>query len=511
LAAAALLAGFMASTAAATAASAATPAGFHASDDGGGATDVNVCSYAVPAGYAHCNARKRTDASAHAARPGRAHAAASPSVIGNGGAYDPAYLQSAYNVPATRGAGQTVAIVDAFDDPNAATDLATYRSHWGLPACGVGCFTKVNQSGAASPLPTADAGWAEEISLDLDMVSAICPNCHILLVEANSNSDADLGASVNEAVALGANAVSNSYGGGEFSGETTFANNFYNHPGIAITASTGDSGFGVEFPAAAATVTAVGGTSLHQATNTGTRSAQERAWAGAGSGCSSQIAKPSWQTDTGCSHRTVADVSAVADPATGVWVNDTYGGDPGFEIFGGTSASSPIVASIYALAQNPSSTDTLSQYPYLTKTALNDVVGGKNGTCSPTYLCNGVAGYDGPTGLGTPNGYAAFAPSTGGGATAPATPVLTAVTGATTGVDLSWPAPANNGAPITSYQLWRGTSPGAEKSYKAIVCSTSTCTFTDTVPHGRTAYYQLTATNSAGTSSKSVEVHATGK
>src|SRR5207248_9545163 len=133
------------------------------------------------------------------------------------------------------GTGKTVAIVDAFDDPNAESDLAVYRSQYGLSACttGNGCFKKVDQTGGTT-YPAADAGWSEEISLDLDMVSAICPKCNILLVEADTNFQTDLGTAVREAATLGANAISNSYGGPEYSGEATDSND-YDHSGIAVT------------------------------------------------------------------------------------------------------------------------------------------------------------------------------------------------------------------------------------------------------------------------------------
>ena len=384
-------------------------AGHHQHNGSGGESDVTVCSDLVAAGSAYCHAHKRTDAQATSKRPSR-NASASPNVLGNGGAYDPAFLRSAYNLAGSSGgAGKTVAIVDAFDDPNAASDLAYYRSYFGIPlGGGNGTFTKVDQRGGTA-YPAADYGWSQEISLDLDMVSAICPKCNILLVEADSNSLADLGTAVNRAVAMGAMAVSNSYGAGEYSSETTDSQTYYNHPGVAITASSGDSGYGVGFPAASRYVTAVGGTSLNQATNTGTRNATETAWSGAGSGCSAFEAKPAWQTDSGCSRRTVADVSAVADPNTGVWVYDTYF-DPGFEVFGGTSVASPIVAATYALAGTPGAGDTPASYPYSTPTALNDITSGSNGSCGGSYLCTAKVGYDGPTGLGTPNSTPAFAP-----------------------------------------------------------------------------------------------------
>jgi subtilase family serine protease len=249
-------------------------------------------------------------------------------------------------------------------------------------------------------MPPPSPDWSLEISLDLDMVSAVCPNCHILLVEANTNLNTDLYTAVDTAARLGANAISNSYGGGESSSETSQDVHF-NHPGVAITASSGDDGYGVSYPAASRYLTAVGGTSLTR--GGGTRGWTESAWSGAGSGCSAYEAKPSWQTDTGCARRTVSDVSAVADPNTGVAV--LFGGL--WFTVGGTSASSPIIASVYALAGNAGSVNAGS-YPYSHTSGLFDVTSGTNGTCSPGYLCTGVAGYDGPTGLGTPNGSSGF-------------------------------------------------------------------------------------------------------
>jgi subtilase family serine protease len=346
-----------------------------------------VCG-AVPLGHVRCFSLVKGDASPFASGPS---------------GYGPADLQSAYALPsATAGAGQTVAIVDAFDDPTAEQDLAQYRSFYGLPPCtsASGCFRKVNQSGGTLPMPPPSADWSLEISLDLDMVSAVCPNCKILLVEANTNLNTDLYTAVDTAARLGANAISNSYGGGESSSETS-SDTHFNHPGVAITASSGDSGYGVSYPAASRYLTAVGGTSLTR--GGGTRGWSESAWSGAGSGCSAYEAKPSWQTDTGCSRRTVADVSAVADPNTGVAV--LYAGL--WWTVGGTSASSPIIASVYALAGNASSVNAGS-YPYSHTSGLFDVTSGSNGTCSPSYLCHGAAGYDGPTGLGTPNGVSGF-------------------------------------------------------------------------------------------------------
>ncbi len=326
------------------------------------------------------------------------------------GGFGPSDLASAYKLPTNLGSGKTVAIVDAYNDPNAESDVATYRSQFGLPACTTanGCFRKVNQNGAASPLPASNSGWSSEIALDIEMVSAVCPQCHILLVEANSPTTANLGTAVNTAVAQGAVAVSNSYGGSESSSDPSTGTTYYKHPGVAITVSSGDSGYGVEFPASSPWVTAVGGTSLKTASNA--RGWTETAWSGAGSGCSASETKPSFQTDSGCARRTVADVSAVADPATGVAVYDSFGSG-GWTVFGGTSVSSPIVASVYALASPPAAGDFPNSYPYANPSALFDVTSGANGSCGGSYLCTAGAGYDGPTGLGSPNGVAAFGPA----------------------------------------------------------------------------------------------------
>jgi subtilase family serine protease len=319
--------------------------------------------------------------------------------------YAPSDLQAAYTLPSsTAGSGQTVAIVDAYDDPNAESDLAVYRAQFGLTACTTanGCFRKVDQNGGTN-YPRGDAGWSEEISLDLDMVSAVCPNCHILLVEAAGAGFASLSTAVDEAATLKATEISNSYGGSEYGNEVSDQSH-YNHPGIAITVSSGDSGYGVQFPAASQYVTAVGGTSLSKTSNS--RGWNEVAWSGAGSGCSAYIAKPAWQTASGCSKRTVADVAAVADPNTGVSVYDTYRVS-GWLIFGGTSVASPIIAGVYALAKNAGSV-TYGSYPYSHASSLFDVTAGTNGSCGGSYLCTAVTGYDGPTGNGTPNGTGAF-------------------------------------------------------------------------------------------------------
>jgi hypothetical protein len=323
--------------------------------------------------------------------------------------YGPSDLRSAYGLPASGGSGQTVAIIDAYDDPNAAQDLTAYRAEYNLPPCTTvsGCFRQVNENGQASPLPSASGstGWATEESLDIDMVSATCPQCRILLVEANTPDMSDLGTAVNSAVRLGAKFVSNSYGGSEYPSETSDDTAYFNHPGVAVIASAGDSGYGTSFPAVSQYVTSAGGTSLTVAQNT--RGWTETAWTGTGSGCSAYEPKPAWQNDTGCGQRTDNDVAAVADPNTGVAVYDTYD-QGGWVVVGGTSASSPVIAGVYALAGAPAAGTYPASYPYHHVSALNDVTSGSDGGCTPGYLCTAGPGYDGPTGWGTPEGTAAF-------------------------------------------------------------------------------------------------------
>ncbi len=418
--------------------------------------------------------------------------------------YGPSDLDSAYNVPTTLGSGKTVAIVDAYDDPNAASDLSTYRSNFGLPACTTanGCFKKVNQNGAASPLPAGNTGWASEIMLDLEMVSAICPNCHILLVEANSPTTANLGTAVNTAVAQGAAAVSNSYGGSESSSETSADNSYYKHAGVAIVASSGDSGYGVEYPAASPYVTAVGGTSLTRASNA--RGWSESVWStssteGAGSGCSAFEPKPSFQTDTGCARRTVADVSADADPATGVAVYDSYGSG-GWTVFGGTSVASPIIGAMYALATSPAPAAFPNSYPYADPSALNDVTTGHTATCSPAYLCTAEVGYDGPTGLGTPNGAAAFGPASTG-----SSDFSVSVNPTNLGV-----AAGSNATATVSTAVTSGGSESVALSASGLPSGVTASFSPSSVTSGSSSTVTFTASASAAAGNYSVTVTGTG-
>jgi subtilase family serine protease len=361
------------------------PASAAPSATGAAHRSARVCATAV-AGQASCNALIRTDIKPSASTPS---------------GYGPADLRSAYNLTSSGSATQTIGIVDAYDDPTAESDLAVYRTQYGLSACTTanGCFRKADQTGGTT-YPHKNAGWDQEISLDLDMASAICPNCHILLVEAKSSSFANLGTAENTAVALGAKVVSNSWGGSDAS-DATYGS-YFNHPGVAITVSSGDSGYGAQYPATSHYVTAVGGT--HLTAGGGTRGWTETVWSGAGSGCSTFNTALSGAAGagTGCSLRAEADVSAVADPNTGVSVR--YNGS--WLVFGGTSVASPIIAGVYALAGNEASID--NNYPYAHAGSLYDITSGSNGTCPTTQWCNARAGWDGPTGLGTPNGTGAF-------------------------------------------------------------------------------------------------------
>jgi len=332
-------------------------------------------------------------------------------MVTTSGAMIPADIRSAYHLTGTASGGRTVAIVDAFGYPNAERDLAVYRSTYGLSACtsSNGCLTIVNQAGSTNKkrLPRYEFGWASEQALDLAAVSATCPDCKILLVQANTASLTDLGAAVNTAAKWpGVVAISNSYGAGDLA-DSTYGS-YFNHPGIAVTASTGDSGsVGASFPASSRYVTAVGGTSLYQATGT-TRGWTETVWSGAGSGCSAVNAAPTGQTQsmTDCAKRATADVAAVADPNTGLRIYaPASGGGSGWQQYGGTSLSAPIIAAVYALSGNTAG--YANGIPYTRQGSLFDVTSGSNGSCG-TKVCNARAGWDGPTGLGTPNGVGGF-------------------------------------------------------------------------------------------------------
>jgi subtilase family serine protease len=310
--------------------------------------------------------------------------------------WQPLDFQTRYKLPITKGSGQIVAIVDAYDNPNAATDIATYRTEYGL---GTANFVKYNQTGQQSNYPAANKNWGLEEDLDIEMVSASCPKCTIYLVEANSNGTSDLDTAEAEAVTLGAHVVSNSWGGG------SVVSSYFDKPGVMYLASAGDDGYGTQAPADLATVVAVGGTVMSK---TGSGVYSETTWRGTGSGCATGVTKPAWQHDTGCSSRTMNDVSAIAFQVSEY---DSYGYGGWFTV-GGTSVSSPLVGGVFGLAGNASKLDAGKKFWSLKKKArkkdLNDITTGTNGSCGGSYLCTAGPGYDGPTGWGTPKGIGAF-------------------------------------------------------------------------------------------------------
>ena len=421
----------------------------------------------------------------------------------------PAYLEQAYDLSylsQTEGAGTTVAVVDAFDDPNAEADLAAYRSEFGLPACTTanGCFKKVDENGGTN-YPTVDSGWELEISLDLDAVSAVCPNCHIALVEATSDQVPDLAAAQLEAYKLGATVISDSW---DVPLSGAAARNFarsgdYTFTGTTTVAASGDLGYPgagtYDFPAALPSVAAAGGTTLEPASSSNVQTVRgftESAWSGAGSGCNLGATKPAWQTETGCTGRSYADLSADADPNTGMQVYDSAGG--GWVVVGGTSEASPLIAAYYALlgsaAQGPS-------WAYANASLLNDPTTGSNGACAPSiaYICNAGLGYDGPTGVGSISGAAA---SGAPGISGPGTGGDYALDVTSTSAQLQGGVYPNGND--TTYWWEYGTTTGYGQQTPAtdIGAGTSPVAVSDSLPNlssGTTYHYRLVAENSLGT------------
>ena len=316
------------------------------------------------------------------------------------GGLTPSQLYSAYNVNPQGQASTIIAIVDAGGYPTAETDMGAYRSEFKLPACTTanGCFKKLNQKGEERHYPPPNGNWPVEQALDLDMASAMCPNCSIYLIEGKNPKFLSLGTSVDLAAKLGAHVISNSYCGTERRWDKS-VEHYYKHPGVAITAAAGDAGYGMCAPADMPTVIAVGGTYL--TTNQNQRGWTETVWSGSGSGCSTVFPKPNWQTDSGCAMRTNNDVAAVASTssAVAIYYNGSWG-----EV-GGTSVATPLVGGLFGA--NGGAVHAASTI-YSHTTDLWDVTSGSNGSCSPAYLCTGEVGYDGPTGNGTPDGLTAF-------------------------------------------------------------------------------------------------------
>jgi hypothetical protein len=302
----------------------------------------------------------------------------------------------------------TVGIVDAYDTPSAAGDMAAYRQFYGLPACTTesGCFRRLNQSGGTTLPTTQAANWTRETSLDLDMVSATCPGCRIVLIETNSNNLDDLFAGVDAAIAAGATVVSLSFGSPEGANETTWEAKL-NRPGVQIVVSAGDDGYGTGYPAASQYVTSAGGTVLTADSKT-TRGWKETVWGSSGGGCTRYIPKPRWQTDTSCANRTDNDIAAAASNLS-VYNSQQSSSKP-WTVESGTSASAPIIAGIYAL--NGAQTNGAGML-YQADDGLFDITSGtlkgsNNKNCKVAYLCAATQFYDAPTGWGTPNGTAAF-------------------------------------------------------------------------------------------------------
>ncbi|WP_422934739.1 S53 family peptidase [Sinomonas sp. P47F7] len=389
----------VASLALSTTASWAAPGGSGNSDH-----SIKVCA-APKAGDAACTARQAADPNGHPVT-----GASAPPATG----LTPSQLQNAYKLTGTSSGGRTVAIVDAYGYPNLERDLATYRSQFGLPACTTsnGCLSIRDENGGTR-LPRFNLGWAQEQSLDVDAVSAACADCKIVVLQANSASFTDLGTAVQTAAKIpGVVAISNSYGGSD-AADSTYGK-YYKFPGIAVTASAGDNGYqGASYPASSSYVTAVGGTSLVAASNA--RGWSESVWTGTGSGCSSLNAALSAASsyNTGCAGRAMNDVAAASDPNNGGLAvyyptssaNSTWGQ------FGGTSEASPIIASVYALNGNTGSAATgtyANSLPYGHSGSFFDVTSGNNGTCTTSQWCTAGTGWDGPTGLGTPNGTGGF-------------------------------------------------------------------------------------------------------
>ncbi|HEY2440675.1 MAG TPA: hypothetical protein VGI07_10610 [Solirubrobacteraceae bacterium] len=418
----------------------------------------------------------------------------------------PAWLQQAYDLSylsATQGSGDTIAVIDAFNDWYAESDLATFRSTYGLPACTTanGCFRKVNQSGSSSHLPPQNSAWATEIALDLDAVSSLCPNCHIILVEANSTSPTDLQAAMATGVRLGANQLSDSWA---ITSSTPITDQF-TWPNVATIAATGDLGYngylgttsGAAYPAAVPGVTAAGGTTLAAATS-GARGFAESAWSDAGSDCAVKETKPSYQTDTGCTGRAYADVSAVADPNTGLSVYDT--GSGGWVLMGGTSLATPLIAADEAVTGVSGVTP---RWAYDDSALLNDPVSGSNGPCAASifYICNAGPAYDGPTGVGSISGDVTSGGPGIGGPTAGSGSSYAETVDATSAAMTGGIYPNGND---TTYWWQYGTTNtyGEQTAPTDIGAGSTPVAVSDTLPGlspTTTYHYRLVASNSAGT------------
>jgi subtilase family serine protease len=339
---------------------------------------------------------------------------------------DLSYLY-AYPAPGGQGSlgsGQTVAIVVAGHYAFAEYDLGVYRQYFNLPACTTGnhCLSKVGaaasgqawQTGAptsvsANPTTPDAIGWAAETDIDLQEVSAVCPNCRIMVAEAASDSIDDLTNAVSAAMAAGADIVNASFGTPESSYDWKFIP-VYENGRVRVVAASGDWGYGVYYPASDTATIAVAGTSLHLSGN----QVFETLWSGSGSGCSQYFSKGAWQPSDaiqgGCFNRKVADVAAVADPSEGVAIFDStlYGSSGGWTVAGGTSVAAPIITGMFALSGQTEVKSGAAPLYAAASTNFLSVTSGSNGNCWPSYLCNAGSGVYGPAGVGIPQGLGGF-------------------------------------------------------------------------------------------------------
>jgi hypothetical protein len=499
-----------------------------------------LCGVARP-GEAECLGMKLVPESLTAAdlqadaatQAGEAAAGASPAVTYKhpfAGYLTAQSLHAAYSLPSETASSslQTIAVIDAYDDPTAEADLAVYDETFGLPPCTTadGCFRKLNQEGRTSPLPKKQGEWASEISIDVQMAHAVCQDCRILLVEADNDDLVNLGAAVDAAVNAGATEISDSYAGPEepklSSLFAEYNDDYYDHPGVVVTASSGDCGYLNEaclgkpgtanFPADSPDVVSVGGTALSESAETWSSTV----WEEAGSGCSQIFGAPLWQSSvadfsaTGCgAERSIADVAAIADPETGVDVYDSTpegsGNPTGWGVWGGTSVASPIVAAEFALAGGahgvpyPAST----VYSHAGEAdALYDVVTGANGTCAGATACRAAVGFDGPTGVGSPLGLDAFAiPGS------PASRSLPSISGlAETGQTLKESPGVWSGAPTDLSLQWERCNVSGS-GCSAIAGATGSTYMLTASDAGATIRVQETASNAAGAGPPAASAH----
>ncbi len=470
---------------------------------------------------------------AHPMRLGGAPAAPAAAAASAPQPFTAAYLQWAYDttwLSANRGAQDTVAIVDAYGDPSAYSDMEAFRAANGLPSqpqCSStvtsGCFDLVNEYGQSSPLPgntTDETGsWNIEESLDIDAVSALCPLCKIVVVEANSDDSTgspDLETGVQTAARLGANQISLSWGGLSTPDAAAYASPYDTISSATILAAAGDSAYPgagqVQYPAALPDVTAVGGTSLAQDPSA-PRGFDETAWSlgtcsggascGTGSGCDTSQAIPSYQQGlaTACDGRAYNDISADGDPNTGLAIYDSQPGSEGcgtannWCIVGGTSLATPLAAAFEALTGVGGATPA---WAYGDAPLLNDIVSGTNGSCPAGQLtiCNAGPGWDGPTGNGSINGdIVAGGPGIGASA---ATGVNASDVTLTGGV---YP---NGFSTAYSFDYWpaAGTSATAQTTPVSIAGSRLqgvSVTLCGKLAPSTTYDYELAASNSSGT------------